>query len=119
MNETQALGAFAALSDETRLRIVRLLVVAGAEGLAAGAITDAISVGSASRISFHLNRLARAGLVESRREGRSIVHRAVFPALSGLVAVLMRDCCAGHCEVCDRAIALFAQCVGRPPSPVP
>ena len=65
-------------------------------------------------MSFHLSHLENAGLIESRREGRSIIYSAIFPALSGLVAFLMRDCCAGHCEVCDRAIDLFAKCTGRP-----
>ncbi len=114
MNEEQALEAFAAISNQTRLRIVRMLVVAGAAGRAAGAIAEALGGASASRISFHLSQLERAGLVESRREGRSIIYSAIFPTLSDLVAFLMRDCCEGHCEVCDRAIDLFAQCTGRP-----
>ncbi len=114
MNEQQALDGFGALSQETRLRIVRLLVKAGADGMAAGAIADALDGAAASRVSFHLNHLEQAGLVTSRREGRSIRYSATFTALSDLVAFLMRDCCEGHCEVCDRAIDLFAQCTGRP-----
>ena len=114
MDEKQALDGFAAIAQETRFRIIRLLVTAGADGLAAGAITEAIQGASAPRISFHLNHLEQVGLVESRREGRSIIYSAIFPALSGLVAFLMRDCCAGHCEVCDRAIAMFAKCTGQP-----
>jgi DNA-binding transcriptional ArsR family regulator len=114
VDEKQALDGFGAIAQETRLRIVRLLVTAGADGLAAGAITEAIAGASAPRISFHLSHLENAGLVESRRDGRSIIYSAIFPALSDLVAFLMRDCCEGHCEVCDRAIALFAKCNGRP-----
>lgn len=114
MNETQALDAFAAIANATRLRIVRMLVVAGAGGKSAGDIAGSLEGASASRTSFHLAQLERAGLVESRREGRSIIYSAIFPALSDLVAFLMRDCCEGHCEVCDRAIDLFAQCTGRP-----
>lgn len=114
MDEAKALDGFAALSQEARLRIVRRLVVAGAGGMSAGAIGEAVGVGSASRLSFHLSHLERAGLVESRRDGRLIIYSAIFPALSDLVAFLMRDCCEGHCEVCDRAISLFAQCTGRP-----
>lgn len=113
MQEQRVLEAFGAISQETRLRIVRRLVVAGAGGMSAGAIGEAVG-GSASRLSFHLSHLENAGLVESRREGRSIIYSAIFPALSDLVAFLMRDCCQGHCEVCDRAISLFAQCTGRP-----
>ena len=114
MDEKQALDGFAAIAQETRLRIIRLLVTAGADGMAAGAITAALAGASAPRVSFHLNHLENAGLVQSRREGRSIIYSAVFPALSDLVAFLMHDCCAGHCEVCDRAIALFTRCTGRP-----
>ena len=114
MNEKQALDGFAAIAQETRLRIIRLLVTAGADGMAAGAITQAIAGASAPRVSFHLTHLEPAGLVTSRRDGRSIIYSAIFPALSDLVAFLMRDCCQGHCEVCDRAIDLFAKCTGRP-----
>jgi ArsR family transcriptional regulator, arsenate/arsenite/antimonite-responsive transcriptional repressor len=114
MEENQALDAFAAISNQTRLRIVRMLVVAGADGRSAGAIAEVLDGASASRTSFHLNQLAKAGLIESRREGRSIIYSAIFSALSDLVAFLMHDCCEGHCAVCDRAIALFAKCTGRP-----
>src|SRR3546814_14350437 len=81
MEERQALACFGALSQETRLRIVRLLVRAGHEGLAAGAVADAMGV-SASNVSFHLKDLERAGLVAARREARSIVHPASSAALS-------------------------------------
>lgn len=114
MNENQALAAFAAISNQTRLRIVRLLVVAGANGRSAGTIAEAMDGAPASRISFHLSQLEQAGLVESRREGRSIIYSATWTALSDLVAFLMRDCCEGHCAVCDKAIELFAKCTGRP-----
>lgn len=113
-DENQALGAFAAISSLTRLRIVRLLVVAGAGGRSAGVIAEALGGAPASRISFHLSQLEQSGLVESRREGRSIIYSAIFPALSDLVAFLIRDCCEGHCAVCDKSIALFPQCTGRP-----
>lgn len=114
MNQTQALDGFGAIAQETRLRIVRLLIKAGVDGMAAGAITEALAGASAPRVSFHLRHLEHAGLIRSRREGRLIIYSAVFTALSDLVAFLMRDCCQGHCEVCDRAIALFARCTGRP-----
>lgn len=114
MKEQEALDGFAAISQEARLRIVRMLVVAGADGLAAGAIGEQLGGATSSRVSFHLAHLERAGLVQSRREGRSIVYSARFSVLSELVAFLMHDCCQGHCKYCDRAIALFAKCQGRP-----
>ncbi|VDC33987.1 ArsR/SmtB family transcription factor [Pseudogemmobacter humi] len=99
MQERQALAAFAALSQETRLRILRLLVVAGPEGLAAGLIADQAGV-SASNVSFHIKELERAGLVASRRESRSILYSVDFGALNGLVRFLMEDCCAGQIGLC-------------------
>jgi DNA-binding transcriptional ArsR family regulator len=110
MNEKQALDAFAALSQETRLRIVRLLVMAGPEGLPAGSIGEAMDGASSSRMSFHLGHLEHAGLVESRREGRSIIYTAAYPALSGLIEFLMRDCCQGHPDVCSPAFAALTSC---------
>lgn len=99
MEERQALAAFGALSQETRLRILRLLVVAGPEGLAAGIIAEQAGV-SASNISFHIKELERAGLVASRRESRSILYSVDFEALNGLVRFLMDDCCAGRVDLC-------------------
>lgn len=99
MQERQALDAFAALSQETRLRIVRLLVEAGPDGIAAGAIGEAVGA-SSSNVSFHLGHLERAGLIASRREARSILYRASFSGLSDLIRFLMKDCCGGRPEVC-------------------
>lgn len=95
MNDRQALASFAALSQETRLRIVRMLVVAGPEGLAAGAIAERMGV-SPSNLSFHLKELDRARLIGQRRESRSIVYTAHYDALAALVTFLMEDCCSGH-----------------------
>lgn len=98
MDERQALLSFAALSQETRLAVIRTLVVAGPEGMAAGAIAEKMGV-SPSNISFHLKELERSGLIAQRRESRSIFYRADYDALSGLVTFLMLDCCAGHPRV--------------------
>ncbi len=113
MNETQALDALAALAQETRLRIVRLLVTAGPEGMPAGAIGGVLGAAS-SRLSFHLSHLEQAGLVQSCREGRSIRYTAAYGALSGLIGFLMRDCCQGRPEVCAPAVAALAACDCRP-----
>ena len=108
MEERQALASFGALSQETRLRIVRLLVKAGPAGMAAGVVAEAVGV-SASNVSFHLKDLERAGLVAARREARSILYSADFQALAGLLQFLMRDCCGGRPEICAPAVAA-AQC---------
>lgn len=109
MDETQALDAFGALSQPTRLQMIRHLVVAGPDGMAAGAVSEAVGVSSSSA-SFHLSHLERAGLVRSRREARSIIYSANYEALSGLVGFLMQDCCQGHPEVCAPAAQVAASC---------
>lgn len=109
IDEAQALDAFAALSQATRLQMVRALVVAGPRGMAAGAVGEAVGASSSSA-SFHLSHLERSGLVTSRRESRSIVYAANFDGLSGLVEFLMRDCCQGRPEVCGPAAVVAASC---------
>ena len=94
MNEAQAAARFAALSDPARLAILRVLVRRGPEGLAAGAIAEALGA-SPSRASFHLAALSEAGLVTSRRAGRSIIYAAAFDGLGALVAWLVEECCDG------------------------
>jgi ArsR family transcriptional regulator, arsenate/arsenite/antimonite-responsive transcriptional repressor len=114
MDERQALDAFAALSQETRLRIVRLLVQAGPSGLAAGAVSDAVGA-SSSNASFHLGHLERAGLIRSRREARSIIYRVDLAGLTGLIRFLMEDCCRGRPEICAPALeSLVTACSCEP-----
>jgi DNA-binding transcriptional ArsR family regulator len=114
MNRAQALSAFAALSQDTRLTIVRLLVKAGAEGIAAGEVADEVGV-SASNLSFHLKELQHAGLAESRREARSIIYSANYDVLRDLIGFLMRDCCGGRPEICGPALADAARCSAAKP----
>ena len=104
MNESQARNCFAALSQETRLGIVRLLVRAGEEGMAAGAIADSLGV-SASNVSFHLKELEHAGLIVQRREARSIIYATNYAALRSLIDFLMKDCCGGRTEIYPPAVA--------------
>jgi ArsR family transcriptional regulator len=104
MDESQARSCFAALSQETRLAVVRLLVKAGDGGVAAGAIADEVGV-SASNISFHLKELERAGLILQRREARSIIYAANYGVLRNLIGFLMEDCCGGRPEICTPALA--------------
>ena len=87
----RALGALASLH---RLAAFRLLVTAGPGGLAAGTIAARLGV-SASALSFHLSALAGAGLVTQVRRGRSIIYRADFAAMQGLVGYLTDNCCGG------------------------
>lgn len=112
MKEMQALNAMAALSQETRLRIVRRLVRAGSKGVQAGALADGFGV-SPSNMSFHLKELDRAGLITARREARSIHYSADYATLNGLIRFLMEDCCGGRPEVCTPALA---QCCAPNPT---
>jgi DNA-binding transcriptional ArsR family regulator len=90
--------ALAALAQEHRLAAFRLLVQAGAEGIAAGVLAERIGV-PASSMSFHLAQLAHAGLVTQRRESRSIIYAADYAAMGGLMAYLTENCCGGvPCE---------------------
>jgi ArsR family transcriptional regulator, arsenate/arsenite/antimonite-responsive transcriptional repressor len=98
MDERQAITAFGSLAQETRLRVLRLLMQAGPEGMAAGAIAEKVGV-SASNISFHLSHLERAGLIQARREARSIIYSAGYSTLRDLIRFLMEDCCAGDPRV--------------------
>ncbi|MCQ1851799.1 ArsR/SmtB family transcription factor [Neorhizobium galegae] len=113
MDERQALASFGALSQDTRLQIVRMLVVAGPSGMAAGTIAEQLDV-SPSNVSFHLKELDRAGLISQQRESRSIIYSANYEALGGLVRFLMEDCCAGHPEICAPAAKVAACCTPAP-----
>ncbi len=112
MDRYQALVAFGALSQETRLRIIRMLVVAGPDGLAAGKIAEKAEV-SPSNISFHLKELERSGLIAQQRESRSIIYTANYEALGGLVRFLMEDCCSAHPEICAPAAAVAPCCAPK------
>ncbi|MGV2129160.1 ArsR/SmtB family transcription factor [Agrobacterium vitis] len=109
MDQKQALSAFAALSQETRLLIVRMLVVAGPDGMAAGALAEKIDV-SPSNISFHLKELEHSGLIAAQRQSRSIIYTANYAALGGLVRFLMEDCCSGHPDICVPVAELAVCC---------
>lgn len=94
-----ALSAFSALSQETRLDALRALVRKGPAGLSAGALAEAAGV-PAPTMSFHLKELANAGLVLSRKEGRSVIYAADYGGVRGLVDFLMADCCQGDPRLC-------------------
>ena len=94
METTQAVDALAALAQGTRLAVYRLLVQAGPAGLAAGVIGEKLELAPAT-LSFHLAHLARAGLVQSRPDGRFIIYSADFQNVNALVGFLTENCCGG------------------------
>jgi len=94
VEKQDAIQALAALAQETRLDIFRLLGRAGHEGLAAGAIADALDVPSAT-LSFHLKELKSAGVARCRREGRSLIYSPDFDAVNELLGFMMENCCEG------------------------
>jgi DNA-binding transcriptional ArsR family regulator len=94
MRADNAVAALAALAQEHRLTLFRLLVQAGDKGMAAGAIADALGVPNSS-LSFHLAQLRTAGLILQERQHRSLIYRANYPAMNALVGYLMENCCAG------------------------
>lgn len=94
MDATGAIGALGALAQEHRLALFRLLVQAGEDGMAAGAIAEALGVPNSS-LSFHLAHLTRAGLIRQERQHRSLIYRADYGAMNALVGYLMENCCGG------------------------
>ena len=92
MESTQAVAVFAALAQETRLAVYRLLVEAGHGGMAAGRIGAELGLPSAT-LSFHLKELRSAGVVVSRRESRSVIYTASFDTMTALLAFLTDNCC--------------------------
>lgn len=95
MNESDVVKALGALAQETRLKLFRLLVVAGRAGLTPGHIAQTLAVAPAA-LSFHLKELSHAGLVNTEREGRHIVYRAEFEAMNQLLVFLSAECCQGE-----------------------
>lgn len=92
MDINEALIAFDALSQETRLRVFRLLVENGPDGVPAGKIGETLGIPH-NTLSFHLNHMSNADLVVSRREGRSIIYSANFDFFTGLIRFMIEDCC--------------------------
>lgn len=99
MDNTTAVKIFAALAQESRLGLFRLLVQAGPEGLAAGAIAEKLGLPS-STLSFHLKELLHAGVVQSRQAGRYIYYSADFAAMTALITFLTENCCGGQAQDC-------------------
>jgi DNA-binding transcriptional ArsR family regulator len=92
MDKTGAIAALGALAQETRLKLFRLLVTQGPQGLPAGAIAERLGV-LPSSLTFHLNQLVHAGLITQRRLGRQLIYSAEYAAMNELLAYLTENCC--------------------------
>jgi ArsR family transcriptional regulator len=103
MEESDIIRSLLALAQAVRLRVFRALVVAGAEGMTPGALTEALAV-PATSLSFHLKELANAGLVSQERQGRNLIYRASFDRMGNLLSYLTENCCQGRpCEASSDA----------------
>ena len=109
METKSAVSSLSALAHDGRLSTFRLLIQAGAEGLAAGEIARRLGV-LPNTLSASLNILSHAGLIASKRDGRSIIYSANYDAMRELLAFLMEDCCGGSPEICAPLVAIASQC---------
>jgi ArsR family transcriptional regulator, arsenate/arsenite/antimonite-responsive transcriptional repressor len=104
MEKMDAVAALAALAQDNRLDVFRLLVQAGPDGMPAGGVADALDL-APNTLTFHFDRLRQAGLVTVRREGRSMIYAARFETMNALLAFLTENCCGGAPEKCKPAAA--------------
>ena len=103
MKNTDAVSALAALAQDNRLDVFRLLVQAGPEGMPAGAVATALKL-APNTLTFHFDRLRDAGLVTVRREGRSMIYAARFEVMNDLLGFLTENCCQGAADACAPAV---------------
>ena len=108
MEISKTVSAFEALAHETRLGVLRMLIPAGMNGLAAGDISTRLDL-PANSLSFHLGRLVNAGLIVSRRSGRNLFYAADYARIDGLVRFLVDDCCVNAPDGCLPECATLAQ----------
>ena len=99
MEKSNAVAALAALAQDNRLDVYRLLVQAGPDGLPAGQVASALKL-APNTLTFHFDRLRGAGLVSVRRDGRSMIYAARFDTMNALLAYLTENCCKGAPETC-------------------
>jgi DNA-binding transcriptional ArsR family regulator len=102
MKKPDALAALAALAQENRLDVFRLLVEAGRQGMPAGAVAEALKL-APNTLTFHFDRLRDAGLVTVRRDGRSMIYAARFEVMNALLGFLTDNCCGGKPDLCAPA----------------
>ena len=103
METSNAVAALAALAQENRLEIFRLLVQAGPEGMAAGQVAEKLGL-APNTLTFHFARLRFSGLVTVRRDGRSMIYAARYETMNGLVYFLTENCCQGARDVAPVAV---------------
>src|SRR5215471_2852443 len=104
MEKTDAVAALAALAQDNRLDVFRLLVEAGPEGMPAGEIASILDL-APNTLTFHFDRLRVAGLVTVRRDGRSMIYAARFETMNALLRYLTDNCCKGAAQACAPAVA--------------
>ena len=102
MEKSHAVAALAALAQDNRLDVFRLLVRAGKDGMPAGAVASALKL-APNTLSFHFDRLRQAGLVSCTRDGRSLIYAARYQTMNDLLAYLTENCCQGVAEACAPA----------------
>jgi DNA-binding transcriptional ArsR family regulator len=99
MKTQKAVAALAALAQDNRLDVFRLLVKAGPDGMPAGRVAEELDL-APNTLTFHFDRLRLAGLVTVRRDGRSMIYAARFETMNGLLAFLTENCCQGTSASC-------------------
>lgn len=99
MDIIEAVDALSWLAQESRLKVFRLLIRAGSDGMAAGDIAMAVGIPK-NTLSSHLAILARADLVQARKEGRFMIYAVNLEGTRALLSFLVEDCCQGDPSVC-------------------
>jgi protein-tyrosine-phosphatase/DNA-binding transcriptional ArsR family regulator len=118
MESTQAAAAFAALSQETRIDLIRLLIAEGPNGLPAGDIVSRFGLPN-STVSFHLAALERAGFTQSTRQGRQIIHAVRIAGIRSVLGFLTETCCGGRPELCGDIARLLPPLPDEDPGMTP
>ena len=102
MEKLDAVAGLAALAQENRLEVFRLLVQSGPDGMSAGEIADTLGI-APNTLTFHFDRLRMAGLISVRREGRSMIYAARYETMNALLGYLTDNCCRGAPQKCAPA----------------
>src|SRR5215467_1981070 len=117
MKKSNVVAALAALAQENRLDVYRLLVEAGPDGLPAGQAAAALKL-APNTLTFHFDRLREAGLVTVQRDGRSMIYAARYDTMNGLLGYLTENCCRGHADQCAPAVRAGSAIKARQKEPV-